>query len=186
MNRPSHSTELLRHNFTQNELVDMGAQLAEAHSQLATIKSEKAAAVAQFQVREKELALQVERLSGLYTARFQMRSIRCRLEWDKPNTNEVSTIREDTGEVVRVRAFTPEERQQDLPLTDHEGEVAVVPPAEKTDAEAAAAVESSQVAVDGFFDPNPPIDAEFKPEPEPEPAAAVIDHGAGTEDDLDF
>lgn len=151
MTRPTTCTEYLRHNFTDKEKLEMGAQLAGAHSRLASLKEEQEAATANFNDRKKALVAEVGRLSRLYEAGFDMQNVRCRLEWDKPNTNEVSVVREDTGEVVKVRPFTESERQAELPLTNREGEVAVIPP-EKTEAEAEQAIEESQQAVDGYFD----------------------------------
>jgi hypothetical protein len=150
MTRPTSCTRYLKRTFSQPELVEMGRQLASSHSQLATIKTEKAAAVAQFSMKEKQLAVEVERISGLIAAGFDMQNVRCIIAYDEPNVNEVTIRREDTREVIETRPFNAEERQTELPLTDREGEIAVIPP-EKPEAEAEQVIEESQAAVDQFF-----------------------------------
>lgn len=44
-----------------------------------------------------------------------MRNIECNLEYDNPNPFEVSYFRVDTGELVKTRALSESERQQELP-----------------------------------------------------------------------
>jgi hypothetical protein len=176
MPRPTHCTEYLRHNFTDKEKLEMGSQLAGAHSRLASLKEEQEAATANFNDRKKQLVAEVGRLSRLYEAGFDMQNVRCRMEWDKPNANEVSIVREDNGETIKVRPFSESERQAELPLTNREGEVEVIPP-EKPEAEAEKAIEASQAAVDGYFDHVMCKECEKK-----FPASAIVK----TSDDIDL
>lgn len=154
MNRPTSCVEILRHNFSDKEKLVMADTLAGAHSRLAELKEKKDAANATFSEEEKKIKLEIGSVSRLYQQGFDMRSIRCRIEYDKPNINEKSIIREDTGEVVKTMPFSETDRQQELPLTNREGQIEVIPPApapEKTDEQAAQAVTESAEAVDEFF-----------------------------------
>ena len=115
-NRPTKTTEYLRYSFTESERLTMGSELAQSHNTLAQIAEEETTVKAQFKERRSTTEGKIGSLSRKLALGYEMRNIPCRIEYDKPNLNEVSYIREDTGEVVKTRPFTDSERQQDLPL----------------------------------------------------------------------
>jgi hypothetical protein len=128
--RITKSTEYIRHTFTPEERLKMGSELAEAHNRTADIDADEAVVKSQFKERRATVEQTIGRASRDLANGFTMINVECRLEWDKPNVNEVSYIRIDTGEVIKTRPFTESERQQDLPLA---GEVVFVP-AEESEA----------------------------------------------------
>lgn len=152
--RITKSTEYIRHNFSPDERLKMGDELAQAYNRVADIDAEDAVVKSQFKERRASVEQTIGRASRDLANGFTMINVECRLEWDVPNVNEVSYIRIDTGEVVKTRPFTEAERQQDLPLA---GEVVFVPAEESAnniaehfnvdDATAADAGNSAQVGV---------------------------------------
>jgi hypothetical protein len=136
-------TLYLRHEFTAAERLEMGASLAEAHNRLAAIEDELAAVKAQFKERSTKEELAVGTLSRNLSNGFEMRNIPCTLEYDMPNVGEVSYRRKDNGQFVKARPMTEQERQLDLPLE------------EKTEEQAAVAVEQSAKAAEEWFTPVP-------------------------------
>jgi hypothetical protein len=122
--RIEKSTEYIRHTFTPDERLKMGDELAQGHNRMEDITDEETVIKAQLKEKKSQVEATVSRLSRELANGFTMKNVECRLEWDKPNVNEVSYIRIDTGDVIKTRAFTEAERQQDLPLA---GEVVFVP-----------------------------------------------------------
>ncbi|SRR5579885_540102 len=114
MARITTTTEWLRHDFTEAERLQMGADLADAHNRLASIEEEESVVKAKFKERKVTIEQKVGTLSRELGIGYTMQNIQCRLEYDKPNPYEVSIIREDTGELVRVRPMTADERQTEI------------------------------------------------------------------------
>lgn len=123
MARIIKSTEYLRHDFTQSELLELGGQLAEAYQSLDQIENEEAAIKAQIKERKSGVQLKIGTLSRNISARFDMQNVECRWDYGKPNAGEVSCFRIDTGAFVKARAMTGPERQEEIPF----GPVAVNP-----------------------------------------------------------
>lgn len=121
-NRIEKEVLYLRHNFTPEERLKMGDDLAAAYNRQESIDNEEAVFKAQFKERRATIDQAVTSLSRSLANQFEMRNIECRLEWDHPNVNEVQYVRVDTGEIVKTRPFTESERQQDLPLDQDKSE----------------------------------------------------------------
>lgn len=115
-NRPTKSSEYIRHTFTADERLKMGDELAQAFNRMADIETEESVLKAQIKERKSQVEQTISKYSRELSNGFTMMTVECRLEWDTPNVNEVSYVRVDTGEVVKTRPFTEAERQQDLPL----------------------------------------------------------------------
>ena len=129
----------LRHEFSKDERLEMGSNLANAYNRLASIEDEEAVMKAQVKDRKAGVEQTIGSLSRNLANGFDMVNIECETVWDTPNIGEVSYRRKDNGEIAKVRAMTSEERQMDLPL---DGTVVVVPP------------EQSAENIKGFFKPN--------------------------------
>jgi hypothetical protein len=115
-NRPTKSSEYIRHTFTAEERLKMGDELAQAFNRMADIETEESVLKAQIKERKSQVEQTISKYSRELSNGFTMMTVECRLEWDAPNVNEVSYVRVDTGEVVKTRPFTEAERQADLPL----------------------------------------------------------------------
>jgi hypothetical protein len=133
--RQEKSTEYIRHNFTSDERLAMGNELANAYNRLADIETDEAVVKSQFKERKAQVEQTVSKLSRELGNGFTMQNVECRLEWDKPNVNEVSYVRIDTGEVVKTRPFTAQEMQDALPLTASDGTIEIVAVAPEQSAE---------------------------------------------------
>ncbi len=114
--RPTESIETLRCNFTDDEKLTMGRELAEAHNNLADLDENEKVVKAQMKEARAVKEARVNCLARELAGGFTMRPVKCRLVYDDPNPNEVSTYRTDTEELVKTRPFTVTERQADLPL----------------------------------------------------------------------
>lgn len=178
MARITKSTEYLRHDFTQSELLELGGQLAEAYQSLDQIENEEAAIKAQIKERKSGVQLKIGTLSRNISARFDMQNVECRWDYGKPNAGEVSCFRVDTGAFVKARAMTGQERQEEIKFDEP---VAVNP---QKPEETQAAVEGFFVSAEVVLDPDKfpegdiievydgdMVDDETHPEPEPETPA---------------
>jgi len=143
--RVTKSTEYVRHVFTDAEKLQMGADLAASHNRLTSIDEEEQVVKSKFKERKSTVEQSIGSLSRDLGIGWTMQNVDCRLDYDSPNVGEVSYIRLDNSEVVKVRAMTSEERQMDLPL---DGAVVVVPP------------EQSAENIKGFFKPNEEVTPE--------------------------
>lgn len=116
MTRHIKETLFLRHNFTHTERLAMGDELASVYNRLEQIEAEENVVKAQFKERKATVEQSIGQLSRNLANAFEMRNIECNLEYDNPNPFEVSYFRVDTGELVKTRALSESERQQELPL----------------------------------------------------------------------
>lgn len=121
-NRPTKSSEYIRHTFTPDERLKMGDELAQAFNRMADIETEESVLKAQIKERKSQVEQTISKYSRELSNGFTMMTVECRLEWDQPNVNEVSYVRVDTGEVVKTRPFTESERQQELPMDADQSE----------------------------------------------------------------
>lgn len=154
--RLTKETLYVRHDFTDAERLSMGDDLAQAHNRMASIEEEEAVMKAQIKDRKAGVEASIGALYRNLNNRFEMRNIACELTYDVPNVGEVTYTGPD-GTIVKTRAMTAQERQMDLPLTDREGEVAVIPPAA-----AEASAEKSAENIAEFFE-KPSIDEQIAP-----------------------
>jgi hypothetical protein len=142
--RITHETIYVRHDFTDAERLQMGSELAEAHTHLSTVEDEFKNVKAQFAERLSGVNTRIGSLSRQLAGGFEMRNVRCELQWDTPNVGEVS-YRDPEGFIAKVRAMAPSEHQMELELAEAEG--VPIPPAQEI-----ASVEKSAAAMSEFFD----------------------------------
>jgi hypothetical protein len=151
--RPTEATETLRCNFTDAEKIKLGSDLAEALNNLEALDDEESTIKTAMKSKRSLHEATVGTLARQLSAGFTMRPIKCRLVYDDPNPNEVSTYRLDTEELVKTRPFSEKERQADLPL-----ETATAEQSESNIVEFFKAPESAQV--DTRTDDEPADEAE--------------------------
>ena len=131
------STEFLRHDFTMEERLEMGTNLAQAHNRLAQIEEEEQVMKAQIKDKKAGVEQSVGTLSRNLSTGFEMQNIVCEWLWDTPNIGEVSYRRADNGEIAKTRPMSEQERQLDLPLEEPATEKAVEESVTKSEAAAA-------------------------------------------------
>lgn len=166
MQRPAKTTEYLRHVFTSDERLKMGEELAQCYNTLAAIKAEEKVVASKFAERKTTAEQSIRSLSQDLATGWTMTNVHCLLRWGSPNANEVEYVREDTNEVIRTRAMTPEELQEDLPFNE---QVA-------NENEAQASALRSAANIEGFFK-GKENDAEEQEETDPDAKPAEEDEG---------
>jgi hypothetical protein len=135
--RIAKETNFLRYEFTQDERLKMGDDLAQAHNRVEEIDEEEASMKAQVKQSRSSVEATIGTLSRNLANGFVMRNIECKLSYDDPNPGEVTSYRTDNGESVKTRPMTEQERQMDLPLENAE--------------QVEVSVSLSGAAVDTFF-----------------------------------
>ncbi len=115
--RITKETLAVRHEYTQDEKVALGMELAGAYSQLAGIEEEEKAVKAQFKERSTAVDSRIGTLSRTMQQGFEIQNIPCILRYDEPNVGEVSYY-DPGGNLVKTRAMTDTERQLELNLED--------------------------------------------------------------------
>lgn len=147
--RTIKETMYLKYEFDDQEKLVMAGTLASNHNAIDDIDAEEAVFKSQIKERRSGLAQSIQTLSRNISMGFEMRNIPCVAQYDKPNINEVTYVRLDTGEIVKTRPMTESERQQELEFR----EVAVEPVSNATVAKAFqdAVAEETAVAIEAFF-----------------------------------
>ena len=120
--RPTEAIETLRCNFTDAEKMKLGSDLAEALNNLEALDDEESTIKTAMKSKRSLQEATVGTLARSLSAGLTMRPVKCRLVYDDPNPNEVSTYRTDSEELVKTRPFSVTERQADLPLAAVDGE----------------------------------------------------------------
>lgn len=106
----------LKREYTTNELLQMGNELALARLRMEDIKAEEEVAKATTKEKKAQVELTIGALSRKVVDKYEMVNTDCTPLWDSPNVGEVTLVRTDTGEIARIRPMTEQERQMDLPL----------------------------------------------------------------------
>jgi hypothetical protein len=114
MARLTKCTEVVRHTFTTEDRLRMTEELCQAHGEEETIETDWKVVKTQFDTRRATIAARTGQLFANLQAGFEMRHTICDIFYDVPNVAEVSYIRQDNGELVRVRPMTEAERQAEL------------------------------------------------------------------------
>lgn len=138
-NRPTKETAYLRREFTADERIEMGRELAQAHNRIAAVDDEEKAMKTQIKERRAGIELSIGTLSRKLNDGYEMENIPCTLTWDDPNVGEV-TSRDPSGKIVKTRPMTAAERQEELNFD------------ESTSTPAPASVEESAANIAEFFD----------------------------------
>jgi len=118
-----HKTkQFLRHNFSDEELLDLSRELAQKQHTLQEARERKKAVTA---AANQEIALaeaEISVLSGKVHSGYEHRSVWCRWQMDYPYRGKKTLIREDDGSTVRTADMNEEDRQEELALSAPEPE----------------------------------------------------------------
>lgn len=150
----------------------MGEELAQCYNHLAEIDADEKVMKSKFSDRRATAQQSIRSLSQDLATGYTMANISCTLRWGSPNANEVEYIREDTNEVIRTRAMTPGELQDDLPFNEQV----------KSDTEAQFSAEKSADNISEFFKGK---DSGAEEEPEQDPDQEP-DEGDEDEEEAEF
>jgi hypothetical protein len=100
--------------FTPEELQAKAQELAQATIELHDEEEEKATVSKEYRERIKELRARQNAIAKTVKVRGEMRLVECIVRMNQPEMLQKTTIRLDTGEVVKTKPMTEEERQQEL------------------------------------------------------------------------
>jgi hypothetical protein len=100
--------------FSEEELQAKAQELSQATIELREVEEQKAAVSKEFTEQIKEIRSRMSGLAKAYRARGETRLVECALRLNDPEPLQKTTVRLDTGEIVKVEPMTEEERQQEL------------------------------------------------------------------------
>lgn len=125
--------EYLKCMLTEAQLKEQAEKMADNLSQIAQYEADLKSIKRQIEADIAKCQSELTSAHEKYRSGFQMANIDCEVRKNF-QTNTVTVIRLDTGEMIRERALTAEERQLMLELNQKEENPAV----EETDAPSAA------------------------------------------------
>ena len=111
-----YSLELVKIDFTPEEKIELGIQVAEQVRKLKIIEVQKKSAAADFTAREKQANLEIDEIARKLGDGFEMRRENCVVRYDD-SLHMVHFILEhdESGVIVKQRKMTPSEMQRALP-----------------------------------------------------------------------
>jgi len=118
----SKFTESLKVHLSNEEIREAAEKLAKLTDDIEGKEAEKKSVASQFKADIDNLVSNARTEAALVRNKYTYRQVECHEDFLYAR-NQVSTIRDDTGEEIRIRAMTTSERQSELPLTDENGEV---------------------------------------------------------------
>lgn len=108
-------TEFLKHVFSEEEKMDLAEKMAHAVIEKNEAEEGMKAASTQFKSQIDRAKADISSCASKINMGYEMREVECVKDMDYKN-NTVTIIRLDLQEVVKTRAMTAEERQQELGL----------------------------------------------------------------------
>lgn len=107
------TTELVKYTFTREEKEGLADELSRAVNELMGLQDDQKAVAAQFksQITAKEAG--IKSLSEKHRSGYEMRRVDCEVNMDY-TAGMVRTFQIDTGELVKERVMTVQERQLEL------------------------------------------------------------------------
>lgn len=110
--------KMIKHTFTQDELIDLGMQLARSHTTLAEIDSEFELVKSNFKSRTSEQEAIIGRVSSSRLAGYEMRNARCRVTFRPKDRMKDYRLEFDDDDAPPVLTE---------PMTDADMQVALLP-----------------------------------------------------------
>lgn len=108
------TTEMLRHDFTPQEMQEKSLLFAQAFERLTAAEEQKKHAVSQFAERITQEKAALGSFSRAINAGWEMRNIELRISYNDPNTGFKTYYRQDNNALVKSLAMTPDEMQETL------------------------------------------------------------------------
>ena len=110
--------------YTDAELAEKRDELAGVIIEVQAVEERKKSANSSFKEMLDGLYSQSSELAHQIKSKGEFRLTDCAIEYNSPNIGEKTTIRLDTGEVVKTEPMTHEERQDEIDFSDIGREVA--------------------------------------------------------------
>lgn len=118
INRSAIVKEFLKYTFNEEEMREFATDLARKTAEITEAEESKKAAVAQFGDRIASLRADTSSLARKFNSGYEHRNIECRITYHDPSPAQKTTMRLDTGEVVKVQAMSFGELQEILPFIE--------------------------------------------------------------------
>jgi hypothetical protein len=112
--------ELLKCDFSLEEIQQRAQSLARANQQAHQIEAEKKQVASDYKSRIEAVMSEVLALSSAVAMGYEMRRTECSVIYNSPTSGEKTLVRKDTGEYVRVERMTSEEQQEVFPFEPKE------------------------------------------------------------------
>ena len=109
----SRTRESLKCKLSDDEVRELGIQSARLGSLIRQEEADLTAVKSQFKARIDKFTAERSETDAKINAGWEFRTVECEVIKDYSNTT-IRTVRQDTGELVRERTMTIEERQQSL------------------------------------------------------------------------
>jgi hypothetical protein len=106
--------ELLRHNFTPEEMAEKAQVVAQSYQRLAGAKEEKAAAASQYAERIKSEEALLGKTTREMSQGWETRPVDCKIAYNVPNTGIKTIYRGDTEEILKTESMSQDELQERL------------------------------------------------------------------------
>lgn len=111
--KTTHERNLLKCQLSQEELLQYGDELATALDNLRNLQEEKESVVKEFKAREAAFEATIGAKQLLVRNKYEHRQVDCHLVLNY--TKQTATlIRLDTGDIIKERAMTQDEKQMEL------------------------------------------------------------------------
>lgn len=103
--------EFLKHEFTQDEILEKGKELARLSSEHISIDNERKAVASSFKAQLDGKSAEIEMIGNHINNGYEHRYVECVFVMNDPNTGFKCIYRKDTGETVRSMPMSQEEMQ---------------------------------------------------------------------------
>ena len=110
--------QFLSIELTQEELLEHGAEAAEAKEKISSVEADHKVAKEEYKDELSFLESNLKRHLKAIKAGSEDRPVPCTWEFDSPETGSKSLVRLDNGETVRVEVMEGDDLQPSLPLDD--------------------------------------------------------------------
>jgi len=107
------TTRQLPVDLNEEEIADRGRAMAKSVSEKAGLQEEKKSATADINAKIKACGEVIRKLSEIISGGKEDREVSCEVKKDF-DSNTVTVVRDDTGEVVEERPLTVDERQENM------------------------------------------------------------------------
>lgn len=109
-----HETiESIKYTFSESEKRQLSQEMSERVIEAQEIEDEKKAVASSYKKRADACTMMIRTLARKVKDGYEYRSVSCEMIFDR-RSGEVHYYRLDTGEHVRSRQMTPEERQMSI------------------------------------------------------------------------
>ena len=120
MTRPTHTERTLRYTFTQAERMERAIESSEAVARRDELEADKKRVVKEYDARITEQEARIALLSEKVRTGYELRLIKCAIEYNVPRVGRKCIGRTDTVEEVEILDMLASEKDEPLPFPEPE------------------------------------------------------------------